>query len=530
MSQRASWSCVVMGGVILLAACGQGAPSEAPPALADAGSAATPAPKVPPFVAPKPLDHVLVTTARPEPEAAANAPAIIVAGRRLPAYTSLKLVTFDDPGGLSFPAAAAKEPRADFLMKRPIDRVNKEYITTLAQLRAKVTQIVIGTDFADDSATAFKRMVARGMVAAHFFIDWDGTVYQAADVIDQAHFAGEADPYSVSIVLNNLWPDLKKNPKADLWPKHHPRRAEMGVGFFERKIREGRLHHVDAVGPTYTVAQEQALESLVATLRGALPAIRVRVPGKRGKEHKAVWLADDAPDIATYGIVGLQQLLPDGMAPGPGFYWHGMANRGWPYLHMPVHFASGQDEEFDTANRAEEAEASAVTAQKALEGRIAAHGAFGASTDPAAPKLWNPGLTLWADTPPEDKATPTPDDPRALLGGVVVAAYVPPLGPAGGAGKPATGFVVVRHAIDLPRKAPEPFVFYTRTTGIVHPSEAAATTWPIWSEQATPEARAALEAGKVAVWSPEAGPLVVAGDKLGTVMATTTVEVFATIK
>ena len=178
--------------------------------------------------------------------------------------------------------------------------------------------MLLHADLAEDSAARFEALVKEER-STHFLIDWDGTIYQMLDVANCAYHAGEMNQRSIGVDLNNLMPNLEKNPNASPWPKKHPRLAEMTAEENLRILsRSAEINAARVKSYGYTRAQYRALGSLLRTLATMFPAIGAGPP--RRSNGEVVSRVVDDPD-RTPGVLAHWHVEADRWDPGPGFFW-----------------------------------------------------------------------------------------------------------------------------------------------------------------------------------------------------------------
>ncbi|HRE90328.1 MAG TPA: N-acetylmuramoyl-L-alanine amidase [Myxococcota bacterium] len=150
---------------------------------------------------------------------------IMIGGLPFQLDTEVKLVAESDPESLSFVRDVALAPQAmpafgpRFLAPgRPIED------QALLGHRDHIRKMVLHADVSADARAGYDAELARAL-SSHFYIDFDGTLYQALDVGLAAYHAGEANQESVGVVLNNRLANLERSPDA----KAHPRLLPEGA-------------------------------------------------------------------------------------------------------------------------------------------------------------------------------------------------------------------------------------------------------------------------------------------------------------
>lgn len=150
---------------------------------------------------------------------------VMIGGLPFQLDTEVKLVTEDDPEGLSF-------VRSDNLTPNGMPTYGPRYLRPGAKVagaailahRDHIHQTVLHADVAADSRQAFRSTLGLSF-SDHFYIDFDGTLYQALDVAWCAYHAGEANNRSVSVTLNNPLKNLEREPRATPYPRLIPEGA-----------------------------------------------------------------------------------------------------------------------------------------------------------------------------------------------------------------------------------------------------------------------------------------------------------------
>ncbi len=246
-----------------------------------------------------------------------NDKSIIIADQLFELAGDLKVITFKDVGGYSFPAKRAKamaEHGSSLFADRRIPK--KGTLKTYDDLVGNVKQIILHTDLTRDSKKCFDVLVGRGL-STHFMIDWDGTIYQGCDPLYAAFHAGEHNNDSIGIDLNNKMVNLTREPGAPAYDPKHERIAEMSKKEYRRpksgrmRINQGR---VQAYG--YTDAQYQSLIELLKVLCDQL-----EIPRECPFDPKGEIVPDVLEDTGFSGFIAHWHVAADRWDPGPGFDW-----------------------------------------------------------------------------------------------------------------------------------------------------------------------------------------------------------------
>ena len=260
---------------------------------------------------------------------------IIIAGEKKKLTGGVKVVTFEDPGGLSFERESANSELGMFSERW----LEGKKVKDLEALQEKVHQVVVHTDLTRDSAKCFAVLAARSL-STHFMIDWDGVIYQALDPLYQAYHAGDANDASIGLDMNNMMRNLIREPDAPAYNPDHERIGEMSQKEFRRQKSEIKTVNGARVRSWgYTDPQYLALISLLQALTKWLPKIKAEVPLDEKGEIVSTTLEDG---VAFEGIIGHYHVSTDRWDPGPGFDWqrvhHGLARE---HNAFPVQLADG---------------------------------------------------------------------------------------------------------------------------------------------------------------------------------------------
>jgi len=249
----------------------------------------------------------------------ADAPTIRVAGLELPLDDAITVVGLSAPDALSFAAAVERDGRR--ARKPPFGPRARSWTEPwraedVLTHRDLVTQCVLHADQTRDSAAAFRTGYGRG-ISEHFFIDFDGTLFQALDVAIAARHVGDLDPGSIAITLNNLMPNLVREPDALPYPAEGVRLEEFAAHPRPRSERT-RINggHLQSYG--YTDAQYRTVGALVRALAGVFPACWEGPPRNVRREVLMQAVPDPA---AARGVVGHWHLDEARWDPGPGLDW-----------------------------------------------------------------------------------------------------------------------------------------------------------------------------------------------------------------
>jgi N-acetyl-anhydromuramyl-L-alanine amidase AmpD len=241
---------------------------------------------------------------------------IQIAGRHHLLEPGVRAISFEDSKGYSFYRAQKQIGDTERLYE-PRRNSRGEAITTLEAMQRSVRLVVLHADVLDDIETAFHVLHSKGL-SSHFGIDFDGTIYQMLDPVDVAYGAGEVNPISIQIDLNNRMHNLMKEPKAPPYPVQNKRYRKMRLPDYKRPLSDPMTINGKSVRSYgYTEAQYTALFALLRVLSGALEHIDLVFP--TGPQETTFSWQDTYEDFE--GVVGHFHLTPRRWDPGPGFEW-----------------------------------------------------------------------------------------------------------------------------------------------------------------------------------------------------------------
>ena len=370
-------------------------------------------------------------------------PRIIIAGNEYDVKGAVKVVTYKDPGGYTFYGVGGGLDDIGGQCVHPRTAKGKR-LTTLEEIKEVVRMVVLHTDCTENAQICYNTLKARGL-STHFMIDWDGTIFQGADVVDQAIHAGGVNKVSVGIDLNNRLPNLIREgdkPYQSFFNGRHPEQFVKWDEYSRPKsepmvIQGGR---VQSYG--YTDAQYRSLTALINRLCTELPLIERQHPmDATGQVIRQVVEGGEG----LSGILAHWHLSVTRWDPGPGFDWQRMyhALRGEDNF-FPLELAEGQDnrELFTEKAMAEVTDAFYLNNE----------GGTGGFYPMGLEQQWHGGIHLHVP-----QKTPV----RAMLNGKLVAAHMGPPTELG-----SNNFVVLRHELDMPKegddeKDPTQLVIYS---------------------------------------------------------------------
>lgn len=128
---------------------------------------------------------------------------IIILGQPylLPEFGAEKrVINFVDDPSIGYREVGKKE----FNIEEKLVRLRKPGLASLDDLKKLIQYVVLHTDISPHANQTFRVLVGRGL-SSHFCINWNGMIYQNADIADYtAHAGGDANPVSIGIDMNLL--------------------------------------------------------------------------------------------------------------------------------------------------------------------------------------------------------------------------------------------------------------------------------------------------------------------------------------
>lgn len=370
----------------------------------------------------------------------ANRSRIIICGESYELASGVKCITYEDPGGYNF--YAKSESRGDMTRRLVYDRIKKGggAVRTLSELQDKVYQVVLHSDCTATSRICFDVLVNRGL-STHFLINWDGTIYQGADVRDKAIHGGEINGVSVGVDLNNRLPLFRPgDPVISYQDVFKGRYSEQFVDpAFKRPLSEFKVINLTPKRSYgYTDAQYVALIELLKVLSLHLPGLSNFKDGgvpqpPIDESGEVLNRAMEAP-LSWHGVLGHYHISAGKWDPGPGFDWERVfhALRGEDNF-FPVHLTTGSGRSGLTLNQMRD------EAQAFYENIESGDGGY---FPVGVHQQWHGGVHI---------RTETGSGVRAMLTGTLVAARMAPDTDLGSA-----NFVVLRHSLPMPREGDDP--------------------------------------------------------------------------
>ena len=399
---------------------------------------------------------------------------IIVCGEPVELASGVKCITYEDPGGFSF--YRKSRSTGDITRKLLYNRIKKGggAVKTLSELQEKVYQVVLHTDCTGSSRICFDVLVNRGL-STHFLIDWDGTIYQAADIRDKAIHGGPINGVSIGIDLNNRMPLFRPGDPIKSYESFLGSRfAKQFVDpAFKRPLSEFKVINITPKRSYgYTDAQYTALTELLKVLSLQLPGLsnykEGGVPQPPVDETGAVLnRAMEAP-LNWHGVLGHYHISAGKWDPGPGFDWERV-----------FHALRGEDN-FFPVNLAGKEGRSGLTMQQMRQDAEAFYqnieNGNGGFFPVGIQQQWHGGVHI---------RTTRGEGVRAMLTGTVVAARMtrhPALG--------SSNFVLLKHSLPMPREGDDPesptrLTLYSLYMHLEDPESPIAGDTPQWMQRAS---------------------------------------------
>ena len=265
---------------------------------------------------------------------------ILLMGQRFPLQGAVTVVTYDQPGAMSFYTTDAGPdgmPTYGPRYEKPGLKV-----TTWEQLEKHLTQVIIHTDLTNDSASCFRALVGRSL-SSHFLIDWDGVMYQPLDPMDCGYHAGEGNQKAIGLDMNGRLPNLEREPDAKAYEPSYSRFSEIEPDKKHKRPRSERMEvngaKVRSYG--YTDGQYMALIELLKRCTKLFPEIKAQYPVD--PKGDVVPRTLDEP-LGFAGFMAHWHWEAQRWDPGPGFDWqrvfHALGNE---HNSFPVELEKGKN-------------------------------------------------------------------------------------------------------------------------------------------------------------------------------------------
>jgi len=366
---------------------------------------------------------------------------ILIFGQRHElASTDLDVRTYDQEGSYSFYAKDSPDgmPMYGYRYEKPGLKM-----TTPEQLFEFVHQIIIHTDLTPDSAGCFRALVGRSL-SSHFFIDWDGVLWQPLDPIECGYHAGEGNNRSLGLDFNNRLPNLEREPNEPPYDPNYPRIAEVDQkGKHKRPVSDKmEINGAKVRSYGYTDPQYTTMVELFKLLTKRFKNIKVQFP----VDPKGDVITRTLDDPASHdGFMAHWHWELQRWDPGPGMDWARVfAALGNEHNSFPVELETGKN----IKSLLEPAKVKAYAESYYKNNETLTNGWYPMGIN----QTWHGGVHL---------STARGAPVRALTDGVLVAARF---------GKHPTklghnNFVLLKHTVPIPAKKkgldPRKFVFYS---------------------------------------------------------------------
>lgn len=368
---------------------------------------------------------------------------ILIMGQRFElASADIDVRTYDMEGAYNFYGADSPDgmPMFGYRYEKPGLKV-----TTIEQLFEQVHQMVIHTDIAQDGAACFRALTARSL-SSHFVIDWDGVLWQMLDIMDCGYHAGEANNKSIGLDMNNMLPNLVREPDKPPYSPDYKRISEVDAKVKHKRpvsdIMEINGAKVRSYG--YTDPQYVALIQLLKLLTKQSMFKNLKAAYPVDPKGDVVGRILDEP-IGHQGFMAHWHWETQRWDPGPGFDWQRVfAALGNEFNSFPIELETGKN--IKSLLAADKVKEYAEEYFKNNETQTSGWYPMGIN------QTWHGGIHL---------AAPRGSKVYALTDGVIVAARF---------GKNPTklghnNFVLLKHTVPIPAKKkgldPKKFVFYS---------------------------------------------------------------------
>ena len=357
-------------------------------------------------------------------------------------------------------------PSYDLVRPRGSDKFGKtlseeETAACKKWLSEKLRGVVIHTDISTSSMSTFRGLAKRHL-SSHFGINWNGVIYQYADIRWRAAHASDANDWSIGLDMNLFMFNLngaraKKflGTFKNLEQKHlQIAEAKIRLAFpgkskaevdemledfrFEKPVsRPVQFGRPRAYG--YTNRQ---YESLIALLKCLHREVKLKRSYPTGPDGQVISkLVSDEDKGKLEGMVAHWHLSASRWDPGPAFDWDRVLSA---LLHegnyFPVKFAANH--ELRATKEIKKIDAAAMDLMRNYNEKARAGGTF-----PVGPnQTWHGGIHLF---PPKSEKKGEVFPVRAMFPGEIVAVHFERGGPR------ALGhnnFVLLRHQIKIPRE------------------------------------------------------------------------------
>ncbi len=384
---------------------------------------------------------------------------IIVFDKPIPLVTDsslkeLRVINFKDDASLNIlEVGRRKYPGSEFARPR------KKKPSTMAELAKEVQFVVLHADQTRNARDTMRDLMGRS-VSSHFCINWNGIIYQYADIaLKTSHAGKDYNDQTIGIDLNHMLVNELNSKKRERSKKFSELRREYSQGvreiYEEMNLPKARLaeelNQFDWELPRSAVIQggkkktwgytPRQYESLILLLKFLIRKLKLKKAFPMLPNGKVVpeMLEGDKTQHLR-GFVAHWHLDPSRWDPGPAFEWQRVLSA----LRNEVNWfpVTWGDKRLNLQNKdLKQASAAAYELYRNTETRDAG------GTFPMGPnQTWHGGVHLFPPEPPDGKRLLHPV--RAMCDGVVVAAHFEP-------GRRQLGhnnFVLLRHDVKVPKK------------------------------------------------------------------------------
>jgi N-acetyl-anhydromuramyl-L-alanine amidase AmpD len=390
---------------------------------------------------------------------------IIILGKRYELVKSgdMRVINFVDNPKLDFRKVPELIARQQIpVMDRPGRPKNME------DLKKAIDYCVIHTDMTTNAYKTFLALYKKPLdqipLSSHFCINWNGDIYQYADVASVTFHAGNANPRSIGIDMNGMLVGLHNNS-----PKSRDRlrrfkelqityralvkekltekfKGQLSKEQLKRKMDDYEFQQARSMklrGRTlrshgYT---ERQYQSLIALLRLFVRELDLEKTYPMQEGGKPLPFTIESPDELKKlkGFVGHWHVANTRSDPGPGFDWEkvlaGILNESnsFPVAWKDEHRIRGARDKDRVEHAAYELARNPETARRG-------------GTFPMGPnQTWHGGIHLY---PPPLENENERRIVRAMFDGVIVAGHFEPNSRELG----HNNFVLLRHDIEIPKR------------------------------------------------------------------------------
>ncbi|MEC8025251.1 MAG: N-acetylmuramoyl-L-alanine amidase [Myxococcota bacterium] len=386
---------------------------------------------------------------------------IIILGKRVKLVKSddsdfKRVINYLDDASLDFTRAAFQKG----LPFSPV-RPRKGKPSSIEDLKKTIKFTVIHTDLTEHARKTFAVLLGRQPtpLSTHFCINWNGIIYQYADVADRTAHAGETNNESVGIDMNLMMTNLGRTSKRKRIAAFDRLRAAyrnlareklQAKGLSGLKLKKA-LSKYEFEKPRSLKIQNSRIrawgytpiqyESLILLLKLFVRELDMKKTYPMTPDGKVIpHLLADEDTKKLHGFIGHWHLDDQRWDPGPAFDWErvlsGLQNE---YNWFPL--AWNEDmilQGRDIAKAAEAAHELTRNSETARQG----------GTYPIGPnQTWHGGVHLYPPQPEPGRKKRYPV--HAMFDGVVVAAHFEEQARDLG----HNNFVLLKHRIEIPKRS-----------------------------------------------------------------------------